>query len=385
MQFQQRSDVLVNWTATNWGSTITANIPREFFLEGLMIMFKVTSTATCTPDFTGDFLAGIADTIRLDVPTGSTLRAPVNASSSALLQYWRNTNGGLDRQTLAAADRAAQTTTAWQQAGREAYITIPVMFTPPNLDDPAASFFLLPLPRYSANPTLTINVTNTGAAPAPFATANAPTLEYKIVMLRRWVDVPQFPVFDTEFNYIKLSFPNPGDNQYNEIPSPGVFTSLMFQTYKSDGRTVLPIIDQNIWANGSLTAQTGFSQYKKFIELKFLGNTIRRLNPLDIQSIADWSTDVGVNPYSVSNFDVGALGGNCMFWDFLSDRVGANAGEFGSALDTNPLVGQGSRVQLFMSPTYGTGGGSVVNMYYYRIFGDVSPLIRKFKPVAKKG
>lgn len=384
MQFQQRSDVLVNWTATTWGAQIQVPIPREFFLEGLIIQFKVTSTATATPSFLGDFLAGIADVIRLDVPTGSTLRSPVNASSSALLQYWRFTNGGLDRQTLAACDVVSQTTAAWQQAGREAYINVPIMFTPPNLDDPAASFFLLPLPRYSANPTLTIQVASTGAAPAPFATANAPTLQYKIIMLRRFVDVPDFPVFDTEFNFVRMSFPNAGDNQYNEIPSPGVFTGLMFQTYKADGKSTLPIIDQSVWSNGTLNALTGFTQFNKYVELKFLGNTIRRANPLDIQVIGDWSTDVGVNPLAIANSDVGALGGNNFMWDFLSDRTGANAGDFGSALDTNPLVGQGSRVQLYMSPTYGTGGGSVVNMYYNRVFGDVSPLMRKMRPVKKR-
>ena len=405
MQFQQRSDVLVNWTATSWGSAIQVPIPREFFLEGLIISFKVsgynaTNYSMATPSFAGDFLAGICDNIRLDVPTGSTLRSPVNASSAALLHYFRLLNGGLDRRTIMATDRILNTASMWPAgsgagAFREAYINIPIMFTPPNIDDPNASFFLLPLPRYSANPLLNIQVTNTGAAPAPFATGNgtstvSPTLQYKITMLRRFVDAPSFPVYDTEFNFVRLPFPNAGDNQYNEIPAPGAFTSLMFMTYQADGKTVLPLVDENSWysstsGSGAIVQGTGFTQYNKYFELKFLGNTIRRMNPLEIQAVGDWSTDVCVNPTATVSQDAGTIGPHVFMWDFMSDRVGANAGDFGSVLDTTPLVGQGARVQLYASPTYSGTGGSVMYMYYHRVFGDISPFIRKFKPTANKG
>jgi hypothetical protein len=258
-------------------------------------------------------------------------------------------------------------------------MTIPLMACPPNLDDPASSFFLLPLPRYSANPTLRFTVTaGTNIISVP---GNA-SLRYRIVMNRRFVDIPDFPVFEAEQNFIDIPYSSAGDGQYFELPAPGVFTTLMGQCYDvTDFRTPVSVIKTTGYQAASGTGNTGnlaWTTVDKYFELKFTGVSLRRANLFDLRQQQDLSVEKFP---SATNPNFGSLDSNTWMWDYLSDKMGSTAQDFGSALDTNPLVAQGARVQFLASPTL--PGGSKLRLHYHRVFGDISPLRRSLAAKAK--
>jgi hypothetical protein len=356
MLFQQRQDVLKPLTSVTFGERVQLEIPREFFLENLVIQVRATAPASAstwvggsTSVCTTDGLAGILDNVRVTVATGSNTRAVVNTSSAALIQFQRQWNGGLDRWTV--LNGCPVLAYAWA-ANQVRDVFIPVNFVPPNLDDPVASAFLLPLPRYTANPILEFTVQSS----ASLFAANAPTLQYRVLMNRRFVDVPNFPTYDTELSENVVTYSASGDNLPWDLPAPGAYTSLLGLLYTSTGTVRRP------WFTG--TGGTGTTPW----ELKFLGTTLRRHSPFDLNVLADYSAELTAN---TTNASIGTFTDSAIFWDFLSDKVGSSAADFGSVLDTTPLISQGARVQLLASIA---NAGDKIRYTSHRVYGDISAL-----------
>jgi hypothetical protein len=355
MLFQQRQDVLKPLTSVTFGERVQIEIPREFFLENLVIQVRATAPASAstwvggsTSACTTDGLAGILDNVRVTVATGSNTRAVVNTSSAALVQFQRQWNGGLDRWTIFHGDPLLAT--AWA-ANQVRDVFIPINFVPPNLDDPVASAFLLPLPRYTANPILEFTVQSS----ANLFASNAPTLQYRVLMNRRFVDVPNFPTYDTELSENVVTYSASGDNLPWDLPAPGAYTSLLGMIYTSTGTV------RRSWASGG--GGGGLTPW----ELKFLGTTLRRHSPWDLNVLADYSAET----FAGTNANAGTFADHALFWDFLSDKVGSSASDFGSVLDTTPLISQGARVQLLASIA---NAGDKIRYTSHRVYGDISAL-----------
>jgi hypothetical protein len=357
MLFQQRQDVLKPLTSVAYGDRVQIEIPREFFLENIIIHIRASAGATA-PSWVGatqaephkcttDGLAGILDNVRLTVATGANTRAVVNCSSAALMQYQRQTNGGVDRWSLLYG--CPILATPWT-ASQVRDVFFPINFAPPNLDDPVASAFLLPLPRYTANPILEFTV----QASAPLFASNPPTLQYRVLMNRRFVDVPNFPTYDTELAENKVTYPAVGDALPWELPAPGAYTSILGLLYNSTGTVRQP------WY------QMGGSGLTPW-EIKFLGTTLRRHSTWDLNVMADYSAEI----FTAQQASAGTFGDHALFWDFLSDKVGSSAADFGSVLDTTPLIAQGARVQLLASIGQ---AGTIIKFVSHRVFGDISAL-----------
>jgi len=378
MQFSNRTEVLKPWTVCNFGDQISVDIPREFHLENLYIRFEITAGGT-PPVLTAnkEGWRAICDEIRLDVLSGATQRSPIRTTSSGAIEWWRANGGALDRQTLYQIDTSL--TTSWT-AGDINYLTIPISTVPPALDDPAASLFLLPLPRFSANPQLRFNIT--AGANIITVPANA-TLRYKVLMQRRFVNVDTFPTFETEQNFLDIAYAAAGDAQSLEIPLPGTYLGFLGQTYDvTDFRTPVSTYKAKGYTQATGAGNTGglaWSQVEKLVELKFLNNVIRRASLDDLQVINDYSQEKFP---AATQPNTGSTSSNAWFMDFLSDKFGSTAQDFGSTLDVNPLVGQGARANLYLSPTL--PGGSKLRLHYVRVFGDTSPLRRSLVAAKKK-
>jgi hypothetical protein len=356
MLFQQRTDVILPPTTVALGGTLKLELTREFFLEGLLIHVIATSPASAPTLVTAnEGLASIFSNVRLTVPTGSNTRTVVNSTSSALLQYHRQWNGGVDSFTTNFADVIAGQAEA---ANQVRYFTVPVWFAPPNLDDPVASAFLLPLPRFSANPVLELTLNSS----ASIYIANAPTIQIFVEAVRRFVDRPDWVTYDTELTTNEITVPSAASNNSYELPAPGAYTSMLMQTYTSGGVARRP------WwsAYGSSVANIGQNP----MELRFLGTSIRRQSAYGLVVLANYSAEI----FNGTNYTAGQFGDHNVFWDFLSDKVGSSAADFNSVVDTTPLIGQGARINLLYPAA---NSGDKIRLTTHRVFGDLTALKRK--------
>jgi len=358
MLFQQRTDLILAPTTVAFGGTLKVELTREFFLEGILIHVIATNPGTAPALISGnEGLAAIFSGVRLTVPTGSNTRTVVNTNSSALLQYHRQLNGGVDSFTTNFADVIGAQAEAVNQVR---YFTVPIWLAPPNLDDPVASAFLLPLPRYSSNPVLEINLNS--AANIYTGGTNAPTIQIFIEAVRRFVDRPDWVTFDTELVTNEITVPSAASNNAYEMPAPGAYTSMLMQTFTSGGVARRP------WWSfyGSSVANIGANP----LELRFLGTSIRRQSAYGLVVLANYSTEI----FSLQNYTAGQFGDHNLFWDFLSDKMGSSASDFNSVVDTTPLIGQGARINLLYPAA---NSGDKIRMTTHRVFGDISALRRK--------
>lgn len=356
MLFQQRTDLILPPTSASFGGTLKLELTREFFLEGLMIHVIVTSGGTApTVISANEGLAAIFSNVRLTVPTGSNTRTVVNSNSAALLQYHRQWNGGLDSFTSNFADIIGGQAEAISQVR---YFTVPVWFAPPNLDDPVASAFLLPLPRFSANPVLELTL----APSANIYSANPPTVQIAVEAVRRFVDRPDWVTYDTELTTNEITVPSVSNANSYELPAPGAYTSMLMQSFTSGG------VARRAWwsAYGSSLANI----IQNPMELRFLGTSIRRQSAYGLVVLANYSAEI----FPGTNYTQGQMGDHNVFWDFLSDKVGSSAADFNSVIDTTPLIGQGARINLLYPAA---NSGDKIKLTTHRVFGDISALKRK--------
>jgi hypothetical protein len=259
-------------------------------------------------------------------------------SGPALLELANQWIGGLDRNT---ASFIGNNTTGAKT------LVYPVFFAHPQLSDPVGSVLLLPAPRFNSNPVVSVTFAtqvqmDTNATPT-FAVS---ALSAYCIIVRRQVNRPKFPVFNTELAELEVSYASTGNAQLYELQIPGSYTGILFRDYTS------------ATARGSIQTAAGENR------LQLLGTVLRRYRMEDLQTENDYS--VRLYPATWSQFS------GSFYLDFLSDKNGEVAGDLGSVLDANILQASGSRLQLLQDIT---GGANVKRKYVtHRIFGNLKDL-----------
>lgn len=337
MLFPKRQDFSAIQSGITLGQTVRFEITREFHIEAIYLVVKPTvSGAMATAN--ADALQNIINRVQVQVSDGAQNRNVVDVSGPALLELATQWIGGLDRNT------AALVGTNGTGAKTLVY---PIFFAHPQLSDPIGSVLLLPAPRFNSNPVVTVLMStqaqmDTHATPT-FA-ISACTMQ--LVVIRRQVNRPKFPTFNTELAELQVSYASTGNAQLYELQIPGSYTGILFRDYTS------------ATARGSIQTAGGENR------LQLLGTVLRRFDMDHLQNENDLS--VRLYPATWNNFS------GSFYLDFLSDKNGEVAGDLGSVLDANILQASGSRLQLLQDIT---GGAAVVRKFVtHRIFGNLKDL-----------
>lgn len=342
MLFQKRQDFVATRTGLVLGQTFTQELTREFHIEAVYIRL----TAVCSANIatgTADGLQGLLKNVTVQVSDGSRTRNVVQTSGRALLELAREYVGTLDRDTEQSKDVTST-------SGNTYTITYPIFFAHPQVSDPIGSLMLLPAPRFNSNPVITCTIASQadidGSGTATFALTS---LKADMVVVRRQVTIKGFPSIDTELVETTVAYGTSAANQTYDLQVPGYYTGILLRCYTS------------ATARGDVSTAGG--EFK----LSLLGNVIRRFRLVDIQ----YENDYTQYP-SVITTGVGSPYAGAYYLDFITDRVGQDANELGSLLNTNPLAGIGAKLQLIQD----IAGGTNVQIKYLssRIFGDLSQL-----------
>jgi hypothetical protein len=337
MLFPKRQDFTPTQSGLALGQTVRFEITREFHVEAIYIVVAATVSAVMATA-NADALQAIVNLVQVQVSDGAQNRNVVDVSGPALLELANQWIGGLDRNT---ASFIGNNTTGAKT------LVYPVFFAHPQLSDPVGSVLLLPAPRFNSNPVVSVTFAtqvqmDTNATPT-FAVS---ALSAYCIIVRRQVNRPKFPVFNTELAELEVSYASTGNAQLYELQIPGSYTGILFRDYTS------------ATARGSIQTAAGENR------LQLLGTVLRRYRVEDLQTENDYS--VRLYPATWSQFS------GSFYLDFLSDKNGEVAGDLGSVLDANILQASGSRLQLLQDIT---GGTNVKRKYVtHRIFGNLKDL-----------
>lgn len=338
MLFPKRTDYTPTQSSLALGSTIRFEITREFHVEALYLVVVATpSGAMATAN--ADALQAIVNRVQLQVSDGAQNRNVVDVSGPALLELANQWIGGLDRDTA--------TNVGTNPSSGAKTLIYPIWFAHPQLADPIGSVLLLPVPRFNSNPVLSV----TFATQAQMDTNATPTfavsaLTAHLVIVRRQVNRPNFPTFNTELAELEVAYPTTGNSQLYELQIPGSYTGILFRDY------------------ASLTSRSSIQTSGGENRLQLLGTVIRRFRMEHLAAENDYS--VRLYPATWNNF------AGSFYLDFLSDKNGEVAGDLGSVLDSNILQASGSRLQLLQDIT---GGSNIKRKYVtHRIFGNLRDL-----------
>jgi len=338
MLFPKRQDFTSTQTGLALGQTIRFELTREFHIEALYLMVVATpSAAMATAN--ADALQAIVNRVQVQVSDGAQNRNVVDVSGPALLELALQWQGGLDRDTA--------TNLGTNPSSGAKTLVYPIWFAHPQLADPVGSVLLLPAPRFNSNPVVTV----TFATQAQMDTNATPTfavsaLTARLVIIRRQVNRPKFPIFNTELAELEVSYATTGNAQLYELQIPGSYTGILLRDYTS------------ATARGSIMTTGGENR------LQLLGTVIRRWDNRDLALEND--TSLRLYPATWNNIS------GSFYLDFLTDKVGEVSGDLGSVLDANILQASGSRLQLLQDIT---GGANVKRKYVtHRIFGNLKDL-----------
>lgn len=337
MLFARRTDYTPTQSSLALGQTIRFELTREFHIESIFLKIAVTVSGVMATA-SADKILDLVKKVKFNVSDGARTRTPVDVSGVALIELAKQWQGGIDRRTQLAIGGNSATTYN---------ITYPIYFAHPQIDDPIGSTLLLPAPRFNSNPVLEVQF----ASQAELDTNATPTfavsaLSARCIVNRRQVTKVNWPTFDTELVELESSYPSTGNNQLYELQIPGSYTGILLRGYTS------------ATARGDVMVSGG--EFK----LQMLGTVIRRFQLLDLQDENDSSK---FRNLAADDF----VGG--YYLDFLTDKSGQAASDFGSVLDANILSASGARVQLLQDIT--GGAGVKVKYVTHRIFGD----LRKMK------
>jgi hypothetical protein len=344
MLYPKRVSVLPPITGLTLGASAQIPITREFYLDSIMLEFTINvGTAAATLSFDG--LAALIKRIQFSIADGQSNRNVIDASGGRLLKYGWQVRGGLDYSTLYALTTSANASGTY-------VITVPLLFKHPQISDPIGSLFMLPLPRYNTNPTLNITLGNQSDVDknsSPTFALGTNKIQIRVITNKRQVDNVQTPPVDLEMVEQVFTSTVSGSNQLYEMQVPGSYTGMT--------------IDCTLGNTPQDPTITG-GQFT----LQYLGNVLRQQRFVDIQienqlSVAGGYTGAGVSPFP-----------GLIHFDFLHDGFGLEVGELGSVLNTNVLAGSGARVQLLSDLNGSTSSPANLNIFWHRVFGDLSPL-----------
>lgn len=346
MLFPLRQQVIDPITAIPLGGNAKFEITRDFFLDSLIL--EISGTVTTAADaIAADGILGLVKNITLNVADGASNRAQTNVSGVSAVQKGFTLTGSIDQATLNGYLIGA---------GTGAFLLrYPLFFKHPQLSDPVGSAFMLPLPRYNANPTLNIQFSSqaemdTDGTPA-FAVAAG--LTARVVVNKRQVDNIQFPTWQHEFIENSKGYAVSGAGQVFEWEVPGTYFGFGLRGYTS------------------ATAWGDISTANSNTTLEFLGTTLRQSRFSDIQYANQLAAQDNWAATTTRAQKNGLFPG-LAWYNFLHDGFGLEVGEVGSSLNTNLLAGSGSRVRMLRDVT---GGANVREVYFWdRVFGDLTAL-----------
>lgn len=338
MLFSKRQDFTPTQSSLSLGQQVRWEITREFHIESISLVVSVTpSAAMATAN--ADNIQNIVNRVQVQVSDGARTRNVVDCSGAGLLEYALQIQGGLDRTTAA--------NIGTNPSSGAKILVYPIWFAHPQISDPVGSVLLLPAPRFNSNPSVIV----TFSSQAQMDTNATPTfavsaLSAYLIIVRRQVNRPKFPVFDTELAEVEVSYSTTGNAQLYELQIPGSYTGILFRDYTS------------ATARASIQVSGGENR------LQLIGTNIRRFRMEDLQ----YENDQSVNLYPATWNNISGS----FYLDFLTDKVGEASGDLGSVLDANILAASGSRVQLLQDIT---GGSNVKRKYLtHRIFGNLKDL-----------
>lgn len=357
MLFPRREKVVNQYTGTaGLNSSIAFSLTREFFLDSLLLVVPVTVAGTITSNltYTDGGLTNLIQRVQLGIADGSSNRNQTDCSGYGLIRHGAKVMNGLDVNTLSALGaplNVNEAATAGSTAGTY-FITVPLLFKNPQITDPVGSIFMLPLPRYNTNPTLTVNF---GSLANAISTNHGATITIgtpHVVQIQRQVNVITFPTVETEIRELTQTISATGANQYFNLDVPGSYSALDIYTTNSSG--VATDISSGPWI------------------LQFLGQSIRQFQLSDVKTQEQYSmgndayfstTATGTGVTTMKDYFPGLY-----HLDFIHDGFGMEAAELGSLLNVNPLAGSGAVLQLNMS----LGSTGSVSIVAERFFGDLS-------------
>lgn len=359
MLFPRREKVVAQYTGTaSLSNSISFSITREFFLDSLLLVVPVTvgGTITAALTYTTGGLVSLVNRIQLSVSDGTSNRMQTDCSGFGIVRRAARVMSGLDINTLAALGAVLnlrETASSGSTAGNYV-ITYPLLFKHPQIADPVGSIFMLPLPRYNTNPTLTIQF---GALTAAISTNHGATITIGtpyLAQVQRQVNNITFPTVETEIKEVSTVIASTGNNQIINLDVPGSYSAIDIYTVNSSG--VGADISSSFWT------------------LQFLGQQIRQFNLFDVKTQEQYS--MGNDMYFQSSLVNQDYFPGFYHLDFLHDQFGMEVAELGSLLNVNVLAGSGALLQLNMS----IGSTGTVNLVTERFFGDLSGYGMSYNP-----
>jgi hypothetical protein len=356
MLFPLRQQILAPVLGVALGGAAVFNITRDFFLDSLIV--EVTGVITGSAATAGpDGMLGLVRNLNLSISDGSSNRNQTNVSGVSAVQKGFLATGSIDQGTL-------NTQLIGMGANATQFILrYPLFFKHPQLSDPVGSAFMLPLPRYNANPTLSVQLAtqaqlDQNASPT-FAIAAG--VNVRVILNKRQVDNIQFPTMETEFIDTNVGYASGGAGTLYELQVPGSYFLFGIRGY-------LGAVGSSAWADPTTNAGTINAGN---VILQLLGNTLRTSRFSDMAYLNQLATQDNWSAVATRNQQFGLFVGLAAY-NFLHDGFGLEVGEVGSSLNSNVLAGSGSRVQLLIDLT---GGVNASNTYFWdRVFGDLSPL-----------
>ncbi len=362
MLWQKREDFLPP-IAVSYGTPYRFEITREFPIEAIFLSLRwnIVNLAGTSPTWTPNLEApwNFFKRIVLTVADGARTRNVVDISGIGLAEWVRHISGSLGvGDTFFLKNQAATT------KDLAYHFMLPIFFGLPNLADPVSSLLLLPAPRYNSNLVLQVTMADNQATCFTLG-GTSPVLTDSMTLavhvIRREVKDPNWQYFDTELAEARFTLAASATNQMYELQVPGSYTGLLLRGYVGSYRGD-PSVGGTFGDDGS-----SYGEYS----LKILGNVIRRWTWAEKAAENELSlgeSDLVLSPSGAGNssFRLGYAQTN--FQDFLSDKPGAQADNFGSVLDTNPLMATGARVQLF-ADNLSAAADHYIQLVTHRIFG----------------
>jgi hypothetical protein len=419
MYFQQRPDYLTaaanGIAAGSPQQTVRFQIQRTFPIEAILIRLSFSQT-TDIASIWADGLQNILKNINLTISDGVRTRTVVDVPGPALLELGLQTRGAVPSETaqwlgnivtnvplgsVAASptnvfkvgygsqpNGAAATGATGIALPRSVALSYMMDCCPPELMDPLASAFLLPVTRYPSDPILTLTLGGQGdvdAAAAPTFTTGPIGIEVHII--RRFVNVTNFAFIDWDLTTQTQNFQGGIQNNFRiELPTPGSYFGTLYRGFCNSNVANFPTVrafpSQVIASNGN----TGNPEMR----IESLGVNFRRFTLPALTAQNDLSRGgttfypfggffftaalpaAATVPQSVAYFAASAYN------DFLSDRV-TDSTELGSVLDANIPVASGAQVNLFGN--YGSSVASALGslpsslqMIHWRAYGNLNRL-----------
>lgn len=343
MLFTMRQNFEAQVSGIVLGQLVRFELTREFHIDTIIVRAKPTASAVMATD-NADSIQNIVNRVAFSVNNAASTRNVIDVSGPALLELCHHQVGRLDRETEAAVN----TDTAAQKI-----MNYPIFFAHPQIQDPIASSFMLPAPSYASNPILSVQISTQAQMDfnaAPTFAISAFTLD--CIVIRRFVNIQNFPIFETELSELQVAYANAGSNQRYELQIPGSYTGLLLRDY-----TVIGAPASGVAGVRSDLSTGGFDGTGEN-RLQLLGVVFRRFKTSFMQVLNDLSKT------SATNFTGTA------YLDFITDKVGEVGSDLGSVLDANVTVGSGARVELLQDIA---GSATAARKYVsHRVFGDLS-------------